>query len=643
MKKLIGIDSFPMIKIERYITEEFIEEIKRRLSENKQVRRKLPGPGRLHIDRQLPFLCIYRRPVKDMDQGTDQLVKGEASYLLASSASRHRTELASLVRGVIETLSDDPKAFLIIEIWSGRKPLEIIDPETGKRTAPAFSILIQHSRIPLEAVESLKKELSQITVSRNRGKATIGYTSRPWPANLPPVISTADLTRYNCFLIGIEILPIYRDPDSGEIFPFVLRKIHRGLSTALKRAAFEFTRNRTTVRPASYMSLGRKAVVKALWEVDQKLAEISNQIDFLLLVTPVNIEQSLHKFSASRFEKEPVFYYRPIPVDPSVLKRSLYNIPFDRIEDPVLASIFHRKLVELEIKLSMLRDRKTKNFLYGSMQLYGELDNNYTALADDLLETISPRSHELKGGHKLNAREFADMARQELKFFETTFPEISSVVHIRDDITGLMVLNGNLMIGNRVRIPESRAAALIQHEVGTHILTYLNGKAQPFQQLYCGLAGCDELQEGVAVLSEYLAGGLSPPRLRLLAGRVKAARMLTDGASFVETFRELHLGKGFSQRTAYIITSRIYRSGGFTKDAVYLRGLLSVAKYLREGGELPPLLVGKISIEDVPLIRELQLRKVLKPIMLFPRYLSSRSSLSRLNDLRNGTKILKLI
>ena len=56
------------------------------------------------------------------------------------------------------------------------------------------------------------------------------------------------------------------------------------------------------------------------------------------------------------------------------LKRKLYSIPFDRIEDPALASIFHKKLIELEMKLSMLRDRYTRNFFYGSMQLYGEIN-----------------------------------------------------------------------------------------------------------------------------------------------------------------------------------------------------------------------------------------------------------------------------
>ena len=47
-----------------------------------------------------------------------------------------------------------------------------------------------------------------------------------------------------------------------------------------------------------------------------------------------------------------------------------------------------------------------------------------------------------------------------------------------------------------------KAAALLAHEVGTHIVTYVNGKAQPFRQLYAGLAGYEAFQEGIAVLAE---------------------------------------------------------------------------------------------------------------------------------------------
>ncbi len=185
--------------------------------------------------------------------------------------------------------------------------------------------------------------------------------------------------------------------------------------------------------------------------------------------------------------------------------------------------------------------------------------------------------------------------------------------------------------------------ALIQHEVGTHVLTYVNGINQPFKQLYGGLAGSDELQEGLAVLAEYLVGGLSPPRFRLLAGRVVAAHLLIEGSSFQNTFRELHFTYGFAQRTAYMISARIYRSGGLTKDAVYLRGLVNLLKYLRNGGQLKPLLVGKFSLDDVSIINELQLRKVLQAPLLTPQYLSNPRSILLLEELKKGQLIFNLI
>ena len=206
-----------------------------------------------------------------------------------------------------------------------------------------------------------------------------------------------------------------------------------------------------------------------------------------------------------------------------------------------------------------------------------------------------------------------------------------------------MVSQGNLLIGKGVKIPASRVEALLQHEIGTHVLTYFNGKAQPFQQLYSGLAGYEELQEGLAVLAEYLVGGLSKPRLRLLAGRVIAARCLIDGASFVDTFRTLTKTYGFKLYTAFVITVRTYRGGGLTKDAVYLRGLAGVLKYISRGGMLEPLFVGKIAATHIPIIQELQVRQVLRPVPLYPRYLSNPKTAEKIERLRQGSSVLGLV
>ena len=63
--------------------------------------------------------------------------------------------------------------------------------------------------------------------------------------------------------------------------------------------------------------------------------------------------------------------------------------------------------------------------------------------------------------------------------------------------------------------------ALLQHEVGTHLVTHVNGSAQPIKVLGTGFAGYDETQEGLAVLAEIACGGLTA--FRLLQGFGAAA------------------------------------------------------------------------------------------------------------------------
>ncbi len=61
---------------------------------------------------------------------------------------------------------------------------------------------------------------------------------------------------------------------------------------------------------------------------------------------------------------------------------------------------------------------------------------------------------------------------------------------------------------------------------------------------------------------------------------------------------------------------RTFRGGGLTKDAVYLRGLVQLLEYFKNGGELEPLFIGKISADHIAIVKELQWRKVLHPAPL---------------------------
>jgi uncharacterized protein (TIGR02421 family) len=625
-----------------FISDELIQEIQGRLSEGKQVRRTLPMEGRLHIDRTLPFLVVHRRPVKYLDKGTDQLVKGEASFLIASSSPQMKSSLSKLIRTIVNTLSREYGAFLIIEVWSGGEDApkcEIIEVVPK----PGFRIITSASRPPTLTVEILEKSLKRIKILKQRTTVAVEYNQDRAPSGLAPLISNTEARRLNCFVVGLEVQPIYQNPTTGDIYPLVLRTLHRRLARTLKQAIFEFSHNQTSHRPPSYQALGRRAVVKAVWEVDSQLAEISNSFDFLLQVTPVNADSAWSRFKQSQCERTPVLYYRPLPVAPELLKRLLYRIRIERVEDPTLASLFREKRRELDRQLSMLLDRGSTAFLYGSLQLFGGVSDDLLELAKNILHKLPPHSRNGSGGTFLNAYEFAERARAELDYYRRIYKHLSSTVQVRDDTVGLMVSRGNLLIGKQTNIPLSRVDALLQHEVGTHIVTYFNGRAQPFRQLYCGLPGYEALQEGLAVLAEYLVGGLSPSRMRLLAGRVVAAHCLIAGASFVETFRELHDRQGFNQRTAFTATLRIYRGGGFVKDAVYLRGLADLLNYLERGYELEPLFVGKIATDHIPIIRELQYRHVLQPVPLRPRYVENSHIVEKLAYLKNNLTPLSLI
>ena len=622
------------------ISQRYIETAVGRLAQNQRVRRHLPVWGRLHIDRQLPFLCVYRRPEEGDDGETARLITSQASYLLASASRQIRQSLPVLVHQTVATLSDALEGFLVLEIWVGAGKGA---PEEGRGVRPGFRIVAPKNPKLSSTIEVLEEALRKMTILKQSADVEVVSASKVAPPGLPPLLSQAQLTGTRSHLVGLEVEPVYRNEQTGQVYPLVFRTLRRQLYRALQRTFFEFARTNTTADPPHHHALGRRALVKAVWAADRGLAQVSDAFDFLLQVTPVNAERAWMAFKRGRFERMPEFLYRPRTVAPSFLKRSLYAVPLERVEDPVIAQLFREKQAELDRQLTMLADRETSRFVYGSLQLFGGVDDMTLRLAEELLNELPSRTRDDSTRDILDATQLAQRAEEEIGYLRGTYPELSARVEVRDDVQGLIVSRGNLLIGHRTKIPSTRVDALMQHEVGTHVLTYHNGRAQPLKQLYAGLAGYEELQEGLAVLAEHLVGGLSRPRMRLLAARVIAVRRMIDGASFVETFRELDRSWDFNSHTAFIVTMRVFRGGGLTKDAVYLRGLRGLLRYVAAGGALEPLLIGKVSAAHIPMMKELLLRKVLRPAPMRPRYLESASALDRLERVRTADSILDLV
>jgi uncharacterized protein (TIGR02421 family) len=199
------------------------------------------------------------------------------------------------------------------------------------------------------------------------------------------------------------------------------------------------------------------------------------------------------------------------------------------------------------------------------------------------------------------------------------------------------------MISSSTQMASHRLHALLSHEVSVHLLTYFNGATQGLSIFRTGLAHYERIQEGLGVFAEWAVGGLTSARLRLLAGRVVAVEAMIDGATFVEVYRRLRGELGFSARSAFDITARVFRSGGFAKDAIYLKGFRDVIDRLATGASLNSFWLGKIAQEHVDVVEELLLRGLLHAPVFVPEFLTRDSAQRRIGRLRAGLPFDRLL
>ena len=355
-------------------------------------------------------------------------------------------------------------------------------------------------------------------------------------------------------------------------------------------------------------------------------------MNLLLNVTPVYAAEAWADFERSEFGTAPTLRLRPLEFEPDLVRRDLYNLEIENVTDPALHTLFRAKRDEIARQITALEDRDTSRFVYGSLQ-------PLAAAAQELLETIPAQAPNTRS---VTAGAFAEAVRAEFDRYRAVYPDFLAHFEVRDDISELMVSFGRLLIPESVTIRADRVEPLLHHEVGTHVVTYQNGARQPLTLLTIGLPGYDETQEGLAVLAEYLTGGLDPRRLRVLAARVVAIGKMLDGAEFLEIFESLRAEHRVPTRTAWSIAIRVVVGGGSVKDAIYLRGITRLLEALAEGSSLDALFVGKLALDHIPLIQDLLDREVLQAPWIRPRWLDVPGAQERLDRLRAGASVTDL-
>lgn len=367
--------------------------------------------------------------------------------------------------------------------------------------------------------------------------------------------------------------------------------------------------------------------------VDAELARLDAEIDWLLALSPIGNVALWESFEASGRTAIPPLNYIDLDLDLHETRQRLLALPVEEIESPLLSALLSEKQRELDRMIELVRLRDTAGFVNASLDLFGGVGPALSELAQRILEEVNP-SLPLTADTGIDA--VLEAVESELDWYRERSPDFKADVVVDTDLNSLMMVShGTFYIDGNLRLPAARVQPLIQHEIGTHVVTRHNGRHQALTQLEVGLAHYDALQEGLGVLAEFLAGYLPGERLRVLAARVLATEMAINGEDVPAIFDVLHETHDLPTDDAFDIAVRALRGGGLTKDAVYLGGLCELVDYLHADGPFEPLFVGKFALSHRSVLDQLVEESWVGPPDLLPRYTTTPEFRDRLSLCRS--------
>ena len=225
----------------------------------------------------------------------------------------------------------------------------------------------------------------------------------------------------------------------------------------------------------------------------------------------------------------------------------------------------------------------------------------------------------------------SDMERAVQQHFGKDAPKIELVDRL--SANALATISA-IKIRRDARFTDRDASQLLHHEAYIHVATSLNGRAQTdLPILAAGHPGTTRIQEGLAVYAEIISGSMELDRMRRLADRVFAIQMAIEGADFLEVYHYF-LEKVGDRDQAFENARRVFRGGvitggaPFTKDVVYLLGLLQVSNAIRaffaagRSDCLKLLFCGKLDIMDIPALCELYTMGLCQAPLYLPTWVS---------------------
>jgi uncharacterized protein (TIGR02421 family) len=309
---------------------------------------------------------------------------------------------------------------------------------------------------------------------------------------------------------------------------------------------------------------------------------------------------------------------------------------------PAVVQWLEKIASRLETSAQMLANCGRLQFTYYSQLLYGaprdDLADEENSSLDLALrfDALFDRFNQIDLGKPLDSSLSSDDVASEMRNAAVRmFGDQSPEVCVVDELSANALAGpGRIRIRRGARFSDKDVRQLIFHEAQIHVATSLNGINQPYLKILAAPhPGTTRTQEGLAVFAEFITGSIDLERFRRLADRVIAIQMALDGADFLDIYR-FFLERTDDKIQAFENARRVFRGGDvrgsapFTKDIVYLDGLLRVHNFLRtmvSAGRpdcLRLIFVGKLDLEDIPVLAMLMQKGLCDPPKFLPAWAS---------------------
>lgn len=333
--------------------------------------------------------------------------------------------------------------------------------------------------------------------------------------------------------------------------------------------------------------------------LDLTLKKINRLLKLLYFLRPLNLIEEKQKFLHNQ-SYNPIFTYPAINFNPYQLKAELNGL---KIDETPLGLLFREKILELINKTDLILSIGTPDFTEKSIHLF-----HYPEASDIYyIRRKLNQHHVFNPKNKLDSMDVRT-AKKNLEDTLETYHLSDWQIVIQDDLVSNCIVGkkNRIFLRNGSRFSQARINALIVHEIETHVLSSENGKKQPYQIFNYGCAGYLTTQEGLAMHNVETRLGLNTRFLILQDALYTALH-----GSFAQVFKKIH-SYGLEDEDAFHMALKVKRGlidtsqdGAFTKDYLYYSGYNQIKSYIKAGGDLKKLYLGKINSSDLSLIDQI--------------------------------------